>query len=115
MRIPSGPLALTATLTATMLAAAVGASRAAPAEKEGLPTAESILARYVEVTGGEAAYRKVKNRRMVGTFAMQANQVGTDTVKHVAVVRNQDDGSGKFEERFFQDLDGAMLLLTNAL
>jgi hypothetical protein len=43
---------------------------AAPAQDK-QPTAEEILDRYVEVTGGKEAYEKLKNRRATGTVELK--------------------------------------------
>ncbi len=40
------------------------------AKTHDLPTAESILDRYVEVTGGKAAHMKIKSRKMTGKLAV---------------------------------------------
>jgi outer membrane lipoprotein-sorting protein len=48
---------------------------AQPAAKETLPTAESILDRYVEVTGGKAAYEKVKSSVSSGTMEIPAQNI----------------------------------------
>jgi hypothetical protein len=53
---------------------------AAPAAGS-LPSAESILDHYVEVTGGKAAYEKRKNEVSTGTFEMTAQGIkGTMTI-----------------------------------
>ena len=44
----------------------------APAAAPALPTAAEVLDRYVEVTGGRAAYEKVTSMVMTGTMAMPA-------------------------------------------
>ncbi len=38
-------------------------------------TAESIIARYVEVTGGESAYRSMKSMVVTGTFSIPAQNI----------------------------------------
>lgn len=49
---------------------------AQPAEK--LPKAEAILDKYVEVTGGKAAYDKLNNRVTKATFEMPAQGIRAD-------------------------------------
>ena len=44
----------------------------AVAQSDDLPKAETILDRYIEVTGGRAAYEKLKNRVSKGTFDIAA-------------------------------------------
>jgi hypothetical protein len=49
---------------------AAPAAPAQPASSEKLPSAGEIFARYIEVTGGKAAYEKLKSRVSTGTFEM---------------------------------------------
>lgn len=42
---------------------------------QGAPTAQSVLDRYVEVTGGQAAYGKVKTMTATGTMEIQGQNV----------------------------------------
>ena len=54
------------------------ASGPQPVEKvvaEALPDAASIIARYIEVTGGETAYGAMKNYKVSGTFALPAQKI----------------------------------------
>ena len=44
---------------------------AAPKTDEKLPTGKEVLAKFVEVTGGKAAYEKVKTRVSEGTFELK--------------------------------------------
>lgn len=44
---------------------------AAPKTDEKLPTGKEVLAKYVEVTGGKAAYEKIKTRVSEGTFELK--------------------------------------------
>ena len=48
-----------------------------------LPKAETILDRYIEVTGGKAAYEKRKTEIATGTFEMAAMGV-KGTITHYA-------------------------------
>ena len=59
-----------ALLAGLIVGGAVLAARAAEPAATELPKAETILDRYVEVTGGKAAYEKVKNRVMKGTIEL---------------------------------------------
>lgn len=61
------PLSLTALLLAGLCSVSAYAQ---PQEK--LPKADAILDRYVEVTGGKAAYGKLKNRVTKATFEIPA-------------------------------------------
>jgi hypothetical protein len=54
-------------LPSLVLAALVCCSRLA-ASDEPLPQAEVILDKFVEVTGGKAAYEKIHNEKFTGTF-----------------------------------------------
>ncbi len=79
---------------------ALGADQA---ENAALPKAETILDRYVEVTGGKAAYEKRKTELQTGTIEMPAQGMkGTFTHyaaapdKMYAVV--EIEGMGKIEE-----------------
>lgn len=55
-----------------LVAALLGLSSFAFAQTEELPKAETILDRYVEVTGGKAAYEKRKNEIETGTIEIKA-------------------------------------------
>jgi len=63
---PALLIALTAAWTAGHLA---GQAPRAQAPARGLPSAESILDRYVEVTGGKAAYEQHTSEILMGTMA----------------------------------------------
>lgn len=79
------PLAVLASLLAT--AAALGQSEPAqPAAKpQDLPKAEAVLERFIEVTGGKAAYEKLKNRVTTGTIEVPAANIkGAMKVYHQA-------------------------------
>ncbi len=71
-----------------VLAALPLVGRAAPPQTQpasDLPKAETILDRYVDVTGGKAAYEKCKNRVSRGTLEVPAaNLKGTVTIYHAA-------------------------------
>jgi len=60
-----------------LLAAVVAAALLTPMLRadEPLPKAEEILDRYVEATGGKAAYERLKSRRVTGTFSVPAQQL----------------------------------------
>ena len=55
-----------------LMAALLGLTSLAFAQTEELPKAETILDRYVEVTGGKAAYEKRKNAIETGTIEVKA-------------------------------------------
>lgn len=76
---------------------------AAQAQDTKQPSAEEIMDRYVEVTGGKAAYEKLKNRRVTGTVEFKgAGLRGQVTIleapeaKSVSVFEMA--GLGKMEE-----------------
>ncbi len=52
----------------TLVLAALAGSPGLAAPDEPLPKAEEILDKFVEVTGGKAAYEKVHNEKWTGTF-----------------------------------------------
>jgi len=52
----------------TLLASFAGALASPLASAQDLPKAETILDRYVEVTGGKAAYQKHTHQKMTGTL-----------------------------------------------
>jgi hypothetical protein len=54
------------------MAALLGLAPFTFAQTEALPKAETILDRYVEVTGGKAAYEKRKNEIATGTIELKA-------------------------------------------
>lgn len=57
-------------LTFTIVAAGLACATHAVAADESLPKAEEILNKFVEVTGGKAAYEKVHNESWSGTFEL---------------------------------------------
>lgn len=59
-------------LSSVRLAAAVVCAALVPAFAQDLPKAESLMDKYIEVTGGKAAHEKVKSYIMAGTFEMAA-------------------------------------------
>lgn len=67
------------------------------------PTAESILDRFVEVTGGKAAYERVKGETMTGTMEMKAQGVKGKTVSYrgpnlKSYMAMEIEGAGKIEQ-----------------
>lgn len=69
------------------LALALGLTLAAPAASRGqdLPKADDLLDKYIEVTGGKAAYEKVKNRITKGSLEIAGAGVkGTLTIFQAA-------------------------------
>jgi hypothetical protein len=52
----------------TLVLAALSGSPGLAAPDESLPKAEEILDKFVEATGGKAAYEKVRNEKWTGTF-----------------------------------------------
>jgi hypothetical protein len=73
---------------------------AAWAQPGDLPKAESILDRYVEVTGGEAAYKRMKNYRMAGTYELPAQNIRFEMTSKAAapdklIVELNSDAMGK--------------------
>ena len=65
------------------LAIALAASRPAPAA-DALPKADTILDKYVEVTGGKAAYSKLRTETSTGTMEMGAMGVKGTVVSYHA-------------------------------
>ena len=49
-----------------------GADTQAPAQHANLPSAQEVLKKYVEATGGEEAYKKFTSQHLVGKFSMPA-------------------------------------------
>jgi outer membrane lipoprotein-sorting protein len=68
-----------ATLSALLLIAP-----AARAQEEKLPKAAAILDKYVEVTGGKEAYKKIKNRVIKGTLEIPAQNLKASLVIYSA-------------------------------
>jgi hypothetical protein len=89
-------------LPALLLAAMCMASaHAQPGEK--LPAAEKILDRYVEVTGGEQAYAKLKNRVSKAKFEIPAQGIKADLTIYSARPNKlytllESDAFGKIEK-----------------
>jgi hypothetical protein len=76
-------------------------AHAQPAEK--LPKAEEILDKYVEATGGQAAYDKLNNRMSKGTFELPALGIKGNLTIYAARPNKvytlaESDASGKIEE-----------------
>ncbi|MFQ5804963.1 MAG: hypothetical protein ACE5I3_00785 [Phycisphaerae bacterium] len=63
---------LAAALASALCGALLWAARPVFGQDEKLPKAEEILDRYVEATGGKAAYAKIKNRVSKGRLEMPA-------------------------------------------
>ena len=60
---------------------ATGAARLAAADD--LPKAETILDKFIDATGGKAAYQKIHNEMTTGAMTIAANGIsGTLTVYH---------------------------------
>ena len=103
-RIPSLARArLVPAILPTLLLAGLCAANvhAQPAEK--LPKAETILDKYVEVTGGKAAYAKLNNRVSKGTFEMAAQGIKADLTVYGARPNKlytvlESDAFGKIEK-----------------
>ncbi|MFT3786709.1 MAG: hypothetical protein QM770_11175 [Tepidisphaeraceae bacterium] len=93
MNLP--PLRFTGTLLTTLAicgGCAIVASCAAPTTPSAtlpatLPTAQQVIDRYIEVTGGRAAYESIKSRRQVGTVDIPAQ--GVRGVTRSAVTRER--------------------------
>ena len=72
------------------------------AADDALPKAETILDRYIEVTGGKAAYEKRKSETVTGTFELTAMGL-KGTLTHYSAPPDKDytlvelDGIGKIE------------------
>lgn len=86
-----------------LIAALLGLSSLAFAQTEALPSAESILDRYVEVTGGKAAYEKRKNEVATGTIEMKAQGLKGPMTRYSAEPAEaysvvEIDGVGKIED-----------------
>ena len=73
------------------------------AQTEALPKAESILDRYVEVTGGKAAYEKLKNLTETGVLELAAQGLKGTITRYTAppaeeYAVTEIEGVGKIEE-----------------
>jgi hypothetical protein len=67
-----------------LLVALLGAASFAAAQDDALPKAETILDRYVEVTGGKAAYEKRKNEVTTGTLEFKAQGLKGSVTSYAA-------------------------------
>jgi hypothetical protein len=68
----------------TAIAVLIGSASLAWAADEALPKAESILDRYVEVTGGKAAYEKRKSETATGTINFAAQGLKGTVTRYAA-------------------------------
>jgi zinc protease len=66
------------------IAALAGFTAFAFGQEEPLPKAENILDRYVEVTGGKAAYEKRKNELSTGTLEFKAQGLKGSVISYSA-------------------------------
>src|SRR5262249_36051553 len=94
-RILRGTLpAVRAALGVCLLAATAGA--------QGLPKAEEVLDKYVEATGGKAAYEKIKNQVLHGTVelggAVKGPMVSYHAPPNKMYVEIELQGLGKIEQ-----------------
>jgi hypothetical protein len=85
-----------------LIAALLGFTALAFGQDEPLPKAESILDRYVEVTGGKAAYEKRKNEVATGTLEFKAQGLKGAVTRYSAEPAEEYlimeiDGVGKIE------------------
>jgi hypothetical protein len=85
------------------LFAVVGLASFAYPQTEALPKAETILDRYVEVTGGKAAYEKRKNEVATGTIELRAQGLKGPMTRYSAEPAEvysivEIEGVGKIEE-----------------
>jgi len=83
--------------------ALLGLASFAIGQDEALPKAETILDRYVEVTGGKAAYEKRKNEIAMGTIEMKAQGLKGSMTRYSAEPAEEYsiveiEGVGKIEE-----------------
>ena len=79
------------------------AGTATTAKDEALPKADAILDRYVEVTGGKAAYEKRKNSVATGTIELKAQGLKGSIIRYSADPAEEYsivdiEGVGKIEE-----------------
>jgi hypothetical protein len=85
-----------------LVAALLGLASFTFAQTEALPKAEAILDRYVEVTGGKAAYEKRKNAVETGTVEIKAQGLKGTVTRYTAEPAEgylvmEIDGVGKLE------------------
>jgi hypothetical protein len=86
-----------------LVLAVLGCAAFALGQDEALPKASAILDRYVEVTGGRAAYEKRKNTVETGTLEMAAQGLKGTLTRYTAEPAEEYsiieiDGVGKIEE-----------------
>jgi hypothetical protein len=86
-----------------IVAALLGLATFACAQTESLPKAETILDRYVEVTGGKAAYEKRKNAVEFGTIELKAQGLKGSVTRYSAEPAQaysmvEIEGVGKIED-----------------
>lgn len=86
-----------------LIAAALGLVSYSFAQTEALPKAETILDRYVEVTGGKAAYEKRKNEVATGTMELKAQGLKGSVLRYSAEPAEaysivEIEGVGKIED-----------------
>jgi hypothetical protein len=86
-----------------LTAALLGVASFAFAQTEALPKAETILDRYVEVTGGKAAYEKRRNAVETGTLEMKAQGLKGTVTRYTAEPAEaysivEIEGVGKIED-----------------
>jgi hypothetical protein len=75
---------LLSTILALVAAIAICASTTSLAQDVALPDAATILAKHVDVTGGRAAYDKIRNRVMKGTMEMPAQGISLAMTVYIA-------------------------------
>lgn len=85
------------------IAALLGIASVAMGQDEALPKADTVLDRYVEVTGGKAAYEKRRNMVETGTLEMKAQGLKGTITRYTADPAEEYsiidiDGVGKIEE-----------------
>jgi hypothetical protein len=86
-----------------LVAALLGFASFAFAQTEALPKAETILDRYVEVTGGKGAYEKRKNEVETGMIEIKAQGLKGSFTRYLAEPAEaysviEIDGVGRIEE-----------------
>jgi hypothetical protein len=86
-----------------LAAALLGLASLAFSQTEPLPKAEAILDRYIEVTGGKAAYEKRKNEIETGTIELRAQGLKGTVTRYTAEPAEaysivEIEGVGKIED-----------------
>lgn len=121
--LPAALMLMAGAASPALAQADAKAPEAAPAAKApeakpaaDLPSAQAILDKYIEATGGRAAYEKVKNRRVNGTVEIAAmNLKGTVLMEQAAPNKMKFTmdlpGMGKTE----QGTDGTDVWTSNAM